>query len=241
MGLSVLEEDIRQAFTATASPGAALIEVVADISQACNIAVEILNDLLMYEKIEGGLIQLEKEEVEVAPFVTEVLKLFSVQAKALNIDIVFQNPLDSRVFAQLDNYKMSQVLRNLISNALKFSKPGGSIIISLEMVDDRAAFNSPEREASFRNPSEKEMQTMVRDFFKSKSFSSSFRYFTQRISPMSIDRITTYAATNTVRINVQDFGAGISAVSSRASFMDICSYIQCFSFTRKIRIDYSKR
>lgn len=83
LGLSVLEEDIRQSFAESPSStgSAALIEVVADITQACNIAVEILNDLLMYEKIEGGLLQLEKEEVEIGPFVAEVLKLFSMQVK----------------------------------------------------------------------------------------------------------------------------------------------------------------
>lgn len=121
------------------------------------------------------------------------------------------------MFAQIDNYKMSQVLRNLISNALKFSKPGGCIIVSLEMVDDRnklsAASMSQEREGSFHNPAEKEMQMMMRDFFQSKSFSSSISYFTQKLYPMNIDRTSTYAVTDTVRIKVQDFGAGISAVS----------------------------
>lgn len=59
-----------------------LVELITDISQACNISIEILNDLLMYEKIDGGLMVLEKQEISLGSFVEEVLKLFSVQVKS---------------------------------------------------------------------------------------------------------------------------------------------------------------
>lgn len=60
---------------------APVIEIVADINQACNIAVEILNDLLMYEKIDGGLLVVEAQEVNLWPFIDEVIKMFSVQVR----------------------------------------------------------------------------------------------------------------------------------------------------------------
>ncbi len=56
-----------------------LLELVADTSQACNIATDILNDLLLYEKIDGGLLVLEAQEVNLWPYVEEVLKIFTVQ------------------------------------------------------------------------------------------------------------------------------------------------------------------
>ncbi len=58
-----------------------LLELVADTNQACTIAVEILNDLLMYEKIDGGLLVLDAQEVMLWPFVDEVLKMFGVQVR----------------------------------------------------------------------------------------------------------------------------------------------------------------
>lgn len=60
-----------------------LLELVADTSQACTIAVDILNDLLMYEKIDGGLLVLEAQEVNLWPYVEEVMKIFSVQVSRL--------------------------------------------------------------------------------------------------------------------------------------------------------------
>ena len=56
-----------------------LVELVADTHQACNVSVEILNDLLMYEKIDGGLLVLDASEVLVMPFVKEALQMFVVQ------------------------------------------------------------------------------------------------------------------------------------------------------------------
>lgn len=62
-----------------------LLELVADVNQACGVAVEILNELLLYEKIDGGLLVLEAQEVQVWSFVEEVLKLFAVQVSMLSV------------------------------------------------------------------------------------------------------------------------------------------------------------
>jgi len=60
-----------------------LLDLVADSHQACNIAVEILNDLLMYEKIDGGIMVLEANEVNLWPLMDEALKIFTVQVRFL--------------------------------------------------------------------------------------------------------------------------------------------------------------
>jgi len=62
------------------------LELIADTYQACNIAVDILNDLLMYEKIDGGLMALDASEVSLWPLMDEVFKMFNVQV--MNVLIV---------------------------------------------------------------------------------------------------------------------------------------------------------
>jgi signal transduction histidine kinase len=88
LGLSLLEKEIDKCFAALPNPSTmldsskeSLVEIVADVSQACNIAVEIMNDLLMYEKIEGGLMQLETKETLLPKFVQESVKIFQVQVR----------------------------------------------------------------------------------------------------------------------------------------------------------------
>lgn len=129
------------------------------------IAVDILNNLLLYEKQDGGLMLLEKREYPGVMLVYDVFKSFAIQARAkyeslhniipLNIflrlklslyyrwsDIQVEFECDQKtigladeelsqptIYVHVDKAKISQVIRNLLSNALKFSQPKSSIKI----------------------------------------------------------------------------------------------------------------
>ena len=86
MGLTLLNKEVLKLLSKQNAPPASvssachkLLELVADTNQACSVAVEILSELLLYEKIDGGLLALEAQEVFLWPYVEEVLKLFTVQ------------------------------------------------------------------------------------------------------------------------------------------------------------------
>jgi len=124
-----------------------MLDLITDITQACNITMDIVNDLLMYEKIDGGLMALETQETLLIPFVEEVLKLFSVQAKTSNVELILRNNAQQdNIVVKVDRYKMSQVIRNLISNALKFSPVGSKVEIDIEYM---CGMDSVERSHSY--------------------------------------------------------------------------------------------
>ena len=54
-----------------------MFEVLNDVQLACNTSVEILNDLLCFDKIEGGILELHKQEVPVTRFLTETCRQFT--------------------------------------------------------------------------------------------------------------------------------------------------------------------
>ena len=58
------------------------LDLIQDTSHACNIAIDILNDLLLYEKIDGGLMSLETAVVNVQVFVEDVVKSFVLQVSS---------------------------------------------------------------------------------------------------------------------------------------------------------------
>jgi len=58
------------------------LDLIQDTSHACNIAIDILNDLLLYEKIDGGLMTLETAVVNVQVFVEDVVKSFVLQVSS---------------------------------------------------------------------------------------------------------------------------------------------------------------
>lgn len=60
-----------------------LVDLIADVNSSCVIACDILNDLLLYEKIDGGLVSLEASEHNAWDFVVDVLKVFRIQVRAL--------------------------------------------------------------------------------------------------------------------------------------------------------------
>lgn len=132
-------------------------EVLTDTNMACSTTVEILNDLLTFEKLQSGILELHTESVSALSLVKESIAMFAVCARSKDIEVVpmFDVPVSVPLTAAtaaaaaaavgacpsvmralsdsdmvvLDKFKMSQVLRNLMSNALKFTPQGGRVAV----------------------------------------------------------------------------------------------------------------
>jgi signal transduction histidine kinase/ActR/RegA family two-component response regulator len=111
-------------------------QVMEQTKKALSIATEILNDLLTFEKLSSNLMQLEQTVQRPAEYVASVVNLFEFQAREKQITLRLPEE-DQRLnscFVFIDTYKMSQVVRNLVSNALKFTPRGGFITIAIQVI-----------------------------------------------------------------------------------------------------------
>mgnify|MGYP005998402307 CR=1 FL=1 len=79
LGLDLLGNEVKEGVT----DPAVLTDLISDATSSCAIAITILNDLLMYEKIDGGLLTLERSEMPVWSFVESVMKVFLIQVSVL--------------------------------------------------------------------------------------------------------------------------------------------------------------
>ncbi len=94
--------------------------------------IKLVADLLNVSRIEEGRLKLNLKRVEFERIIEEVVNEYKPQAEARDINILVNLKAsnrneNSRVLVDEDRIK--QVLVNLIDNALKFTKPGGKIIV----------------------------------------------------------------------------------------------------------------
>ncbi len=88
----------------------------------------LINDLLDISKIEAKKVVLRKSLIDLGPFVRNVVSPFEAVAKDKGISVKYKIP-DKEASCFIDLDKMTQVINNLISNALKFTKPKSSITV----------------------------------------------------------------------------------------------------------------
>jgi hypothetical protein len=56
-----------------------LLEVLGEVKGSCAVAVDIINDLLLYEKFDDGIFNLARQELRMGDFFTEAINVFRVQ------------------------------------------------------------------------------------------------------------------------------------------------------------------
>ena len=95
---------------------------------------EMVNDLLDLAKIEAGRLEISPGWFEMMDLFAALRGMFKAMADNVELSLVFEEPGDLPRF-YTDNRKLSQILRNYISNALKFT-PQGEIKVSAELVGD---------------------------------------------------------------------------------------------------------
>jgi signal transduction histidine kinase len=101
--------------------------------------IDILDDLLDLNRIESGRSQLSLVPVSPQAVVRETLGRFQVEAKDKGIDLVNAVPDDApEVLADPD--KLGHVFTNLLSNAIRFTHPGGAVTVRVEREAMQLAF-----------------------------------------------------------------------------------------------------
>jgi len=117
--------------------------LVDDILGNSESAVDVLNDLLNYDKIEQGTLRLEFSAVGIYNVVKKTVNAFMMQAKQKHVDLqlagdcwVTNSGGDLELGSQFESLvvigdatRIAQVLRNLLSNALKFTPSEGKVVV----------------------------------------------------------------------------------------------------------------
>lgn len=93
--------------------------------------LNLINDILDLSKIEAGKIDLLPEDVSVATLAGDMEDLFRHVAAERQIHFVVANQLDTKTLLFTDKKRVEQILKNLLSNALKFTPAAGSVTLTV--------------------------------------------------------------------------------------------------------------
>jgi two-component system sensor histidine kinase/response regulator len=99
---------------------------------SAKLILNLLDNLLHWSRLQMGYMVYEPEQLLVAEIVDSNLMLLAEQAQRK--EIALQNEVAPELVGYADRYMLNMVVRNLISNAIKFTPPGGQVLISAQPV-----------------------------------------------------------------------------------------------------------
>jgi PAS domain S-box-containing protein len=100
------------------------------IQESANNLVVIVNDILDLEKIVAGKLQLEVIPFKIVDKIATTIQSFIYRAEEKELGLIYQNFIPADLVVKGDPYRLSQVLNNILSNALKFTESGHITISS---------------------------------------------------------------------------------------------------------------
>ena len=148
---SVISHDLRNPLTVINSVTETLTESISqmdasEISRAVRVIHEtntrglnLLDNLLNWSRMQTGKIQVVPSVVPLYPVIKDMLKLFRACAEEKRIRLDFN--FDHNLTVYCDEDMLNTIIRNLVSNAIKFTAGGGSVTITAKRSEDHTLIN----------------------------------------------------------------------------------------------------
>ncbi len=107
------------------------------VLESANNLLVIVNDILDLEKIVAGKLPLELIPFKLVDKIATIIQSFIYRAEEKELGLIFQNGIPADLIVEGDPYRLSQVLNNVLSNALKFTEEGHiTIKTAISAADD---------------------------------------------------------------------------------------------------------
>jgi len=106
------------------------------ICQSGESLLSLIEQILDFSKIESGAIDLEQEEVDARAMLDAVVELLAPRAHEKNVEIIGVVARGTPELVRSDGMRLTQILTNLVGNAIKFTDSGG-VRIDVRGVEER--------------------------------------------------------------------------------------------------------
>ncbi len=143
--LSVMSHEIRTPLNAIIVMADLLMNEIDDPVHKDNVEIlnfsardllSLVNDILDYSKIEAGKLELESIPIKTKEYLKNIVNtnLLKAQEKGIKMELDFDENIPEEIIG--DPLRLGQILKNLISNAVKFTQKGGVTLIVKQISRD---------------------------------------------------------------------------------------------------------
>lgn len=112
------------------------VDYLEKANKSVDRMIALIEDLDVISKLESGVIEMNMIKFNIVDLTKEIISSLDLKAQEKKITITIQNNLNKPVWVMADVEKISQVLINLIVNAIKYGKEKGDIIIKIFDLDE---------------------------------------------------------------------------------------------------------
>ena len=100
------------------------------MKQNCYRQLRLVNNMIDITKLDAGFFELNLQNCNIVSVVESVTLSVSEYIKAKSIELIFDTDIEECIIS-CDPEKIERVMLNLLSNSIKFTKPGGSMIVNM--------------------------------------------------------------------------------------------------------------
>jgi len=148
---SVISHDLKNAFAGIAGTHDMLLEDYKEFSKEelyeylkllndrSQNASNLLEDLLLWSKNQFREVTAEPKKLNLSEITDSVFQVLTSDAEAKKIHL--KNEIPENICARADINMLKTILRNLVSNSIKFSNPGGEVVVKAERKDKKVALS----------------------------------------------------------------------------------------------------
>jgi signal transduction histidine kinase len=122
----------------------------------------IIKDWLTLARLEGGALAGQRVKVDLKQTIAEILKAYEVMASAEGITLEARLP-EADCYVTGDQNCLSVLVDNLVVNAIKYNKPGGKVVVSVEVQPDEVILSVSDTGIGIP---EKYRQMLFEEFFR---------------------------------------------------------------------------
>lgn len=110
--------------------------LIQTLNSQCSHLRILVNDILDLTKIQSGKMDLYIEQLDLTQIYREAINEFTEMASSSQVRLQIDTQTNTALLAYFDPLRMKQIAANLISNAIKFNRPNGTVTISFHQQPD---------------------------------------------------------------------------------------------------------